>query len=87
MGSRTVRLDREAEQALREVQKATGMTISDALKRGLLVLRQKLAEETPDSSSWELYERLDLGPGGYSIAPAKDAKRAAREATARKHRR
>jgi hypothetical protein len=87
VSTRTVRLDREAEQALREVQKVTGMTISGALKRGLLVLRQKLADETPDSSAWELYERLDLGPGGYAAAPAKDAKRAAREATARKHRR
>ena len=86
MGSRTVRLDEEAERALSDVRRKTGMSISEALKRGLLVLRQKTREE-PASDPWALYETIDLGQGGYAVAPARDAKRAAREAIERKRRR
>ena len=86
MASRTVRLDEEAESALREIRGATGMTASQALKKGLLVLRDKvLGQRKP--TAWEIYERLDLGPGGYSAVSAKDAKRGVREAIRRKHRR
>ena len=62
------------------------MTISQALKRGLLVLRRQVSEERK-TSPWTLYERLDLGPGGYSPTPARDAKRGVRESLSRKHRR
>lgn len=85
MASRTVRLDEEAESALREIRGATGMTASQALKNGLLVLRNKiLGDRKP--TAWEVYERLDLGPGGYSSVPARNAKRGVREAIRRKHR-
>lgn len=86
MGSRTVRLDDEAEDALDEVRRATGMSISQALKTGLVALREKLREEKKPTP-WEVYERLDLGPGGYATAPARQAKEAVREAVRRKHRR
>jgi len=86
MASRTVRLDDEAETALREIRGATGMTPSQALKNGLLALRHKILGERKNVA-WDVYERLDLGPGGYSAVRAKEAKRGAREAIRRKHRR
>lgn len=86
MGSRTVRLDDEAEEALQEIRRATGMSISQALKKGLLALRGRVAEERK-ATAWEIYEKIDLGPGGYAVAPSTKAKAAAREAIRRKHRR
>jgi hypothetical protein len=73
MAIRTVRLDDEAEQALTEIRRATGLNTSDALKRGLEVLRR------------ETRERRDLGPGGYAVAAAADSKRAVRRVIRRKH--
>jgi hypothetical protein len=84
MGSRTVRLDDEAEDALQEIRRATGMTISQALKRGLLLLRARAGEER-SATAWEIYEKIDLGAGGYAIAPSREAKGGARRAIRRKH--
>lgn len=86
MGLRTVRLDTEAEQALEDIRRATGMTISVALKRGLLALRRGLADER-NTTAWEVYEKIDLGPGGYAVASSSKAKQAIREVVRRKHRR
>ena len=55
-------------------------------KKGLLALRRQVSNERA-TSAWELYERIDLGPGGYASAPARRAKQGAREAIRRKHRR
>jgi hypothetical protein len=86
VGTRTVRLDDEAEAMLEEIRQATGLTISGALKEGLLALRDRLRRRVA-SSSWEVYEKLDLGPGGYARAPADRSGRAVREIIRRKHRR
>ncbi len=43
MGMRTVRLDEEAEKALAHIVRSTGLSISGALKQGLLVLHAQLA--------------------------------------------
>lgn len=86
MGPRTVRLDQETEDALEQIRKETGMTISDALKQGLLVLRDQVLYDRP-VNPWDVYERIDLGPGGYLPAPAKEAKKAVLEQIRRKHRR
>ena len=67
MGTRTVRLDPEAEELLGEITKLTGLTISAALKQGLAQLRDSL-RQTRSTRPWDLYEKLDLGPGGYSVA-------------------
>lgn len=83
MATRTVRLDDEAEAALKEIRKATGLRISEALKQGLHALQERVtlqAGRTP----YEIYKEIDLGPGGYAIAPARDAKRAVREAIRKK---
>jgi hypothetical protein len=83
---RTVRLDDETEAMLDEIRQGTGMTISAALKEGLLALRDRLRRRATQSS-WELYEKLDLGPGGYASAPADRSGPAVREIIRRKHRR
>lgn len=83
MATRTVRLDDEAEQTLDEVRRATGLPISEALKRGLHALRAEvnsLAARTP----FETYRAIDLGPGGDASAPSTDVKRGVRRALKRK---
>ena len=81
-----MRLDHEAEKALEEVRAATGLPISEALKRGLRSLQEQVrleAERTP----YDIYQELDLGPGGYAIAPSTATRRGVREAIKRKLRR
>ena len=83
MALRTVRLGPEAEQALRHIVRTTGLTVSGALNRGLLVLNENLAQykvETP----YDVYSKLDLGPGGDAIAPSTEVKKGVRAAIGRK---
>jgi hypothetical protein len=84
MATRTVRLDDEAEAALREIRNRTGLPISEALKRGLRSLQQEI-EGQPVPAPWEAYRQLDIGPGGYAVAPARDYKPALRERLGKKH--
>lgn len=86
MGTRTVRLDDEAEKALAMLRKSTGLSISEVLKRGLQAYAQR-AQGEGEVRPYEIYRRLELGAGGWSIAPARDAKRNVREAVRRKLRR
>ncbi len=79
MATRTVRLDREAEQALEEVREATGLPISEALKRGLRVLREQVRQEAT-RTPYDVYAELDLGPGGYAIRPASETRAGVRQA-------
>jgi hypothetical protein len=86
MATRTVRLDEEAEKALQEVQAATGLPISEALKRGLRSLQEQVRSEA-GRTPYDVYRALDLGPGGYAIAPSTASRRGVREAIRRKLRR
>lgn len=86
MAMRTVRLDKETEDALLEVRRATGLRISEVLKQGLLSLRVQVRQQA-GRAPHDLYEELDLGPGGYAIAPSSDTKRAVRAAIRKKHHR
>ena len=86
MSVRTVRLDDDAEATLSALRKQTGLSISDVLKRGLESYAEAVRDETT-ATPFDIYRRLDLGPGGYSIAPARDAKTAVVEAIKGKHRR
>lgn len=83
MGTRTVRLDDEAEKALEEIAQATGLSISSALKQGLLALRHQLSQQA-SQSPYDIYAKLDLGPGGYAIAPSTDTRQGVREAIRKK---
>ena len=85
MGTRTVRLDQEAERLLSEIRRQTGTTISGALKRGLEIAVREL-RESDAARPFEVYQTLDLGPGGYSHAPGRRAKQAMRQLLRRKRR-
>lgn len=85
MGARTVRLDAASERLLREIQRATGDTVSGALKRGLEAAAKRLREQ-PGPRAFEVFSKLDLGPGGYAKASARRAKAAIRDVIARRAR-
>jgi hypothetical protein len=75
-------LDEVSEKILKELTEETGMSISAVLKEGLLALRARGAESR--RTAYEIYEKLDLGPGGYAIAPSTDTRRGVQEAIRRK---
>ena len=83
MATRTVRLDDEAEQALQEVRDATGLPISEALKRGLRSLRERVQNDAA-RTPYSIYQALDLGPGGYAVAPSTDTRRGVRQVLKKK---
>ncbi len=83
MSVRAVRLDAEAEKALAHIIHITGLTISGALKQGLLVLHAQLAQQT-SQTSYDIYATLDLGPGGHAIAPSTETRSGVQEAIKRK---
>jgi hypothetical protein len=83
MATRTVRLDDEAEQALKEVRAATGLPISEALKRGLRSLRDQVRDGA-GRAPYEIYRELDLGAGGYASTPSSDVKRGVRRVLKKK---
>jgi hypothetical protein len=85
MGTRTVRLDDETEETLEKIRRTTGLSISEVLKRGIQAFRKE-ASGRPPLTPFEIYRKLDLGPGGYAIAPSTDVRRAVREALRKKHR-
>ena len=63
MGTRTVRLDQESEQALEEVRQQTGLSVSGALEQRLLVLRDEVSRQAT-TTPYDIYQELGLGPGG-----------------------
>lgn len=73
MGTRSVRLDNEAEDVLTEILKRTGMSISDAIKQGLIAYYEKAKSEQNKTPS-DFFDECDLGEGGYSIGPARQSK-------------
>jgi hypothetical protein len=84
MATRTVRFDAETERVLDEVRAATGLPISEVLKRGLRAL-QTHVRETPERTPYEIYSELDLGPGGNAIASSSNTREGVRLALKRKH--
>jgi hypothetical protein len=83
MGTRAVRLDDDTEKVLAEIVRVTGLSISAAMKRGLLALRTEVTREA-QRRPYDVYKELDLGPGGYAIAPATETRQAVRAAIRRK---
>jgi hypothetical protein len=84
MSTRTVRLDEEAEATLERLRNLTGLSISDILKRGLSAYESEATSQA-QRSAYAIYAELDLGEGGYALAPATEAKRAVKDAIRRKH--
>jgi predicted transcriptional regulator len=83
MATRTVRLDDEAETALRQIREATGLPISEALKRGLHSLQERVRQEA-GRTPYEIFRELDHGTGGSAIASSTDTRRAVRAAIKKK---
>ena len=86
MSIRAVRLDEETEKVLAEILRVTGLSVSAAMKRGLLALRNEVGRDAR-RVPYDVYKELDLGPGGYAIAPATETREAVRAAIRRKLRR
>lgn len=86
MRTRTVRLDKEAEETLQQIRRTTGLSISAVLKRGLLAFRRETSREAV-RTPYEIYKGLDLGAGGYASAPSTETRRGVRAAVERKLRR
>jgi hypothetical protein len=86
MGTRTVRLDDEAEKTLERLRDVTGLSISEVLKRGLSAYEGQALEQTR-LKPYDIYQKLDLGEGGYAVAPAREAKSAVANAIRRKRKR
>lgn len=86
MSIKTVRLDPSSEALLRGLVRRTGLNASQTLKAGLRALDESLQAKNR-SPFYEIYRTLDLGPGGYARALARDAKRAVKEIIRQKHRR
>ena len=84
MSVRTVRLDDEAESTLAALRQRTGLSISEVLKRGLHAYAAA-ERETTTEYPYEIYRRLDPGPGGAAIGPASQAKALVVEAVRKKH--
>jgi len=84
VGTRTVRLDEEAEETLAKLRKMTGLSISEVFKRGLIAYKTAALKEL-NEKPYDVFRRLDLGEGGYAISPAKEAKSAVVDAIKRKH--
>ncbi len=84
MGTRSVRLDDDTEKTLLKLTKMTGLSISEVFKRGVMSYRDKAMEDAA-RQPYAIYKRLDLGDGGYAVAPAREAKTAVVDAIRRKH--
>ena len=75
MATRSVRLDKEAESALAEIINRTGVSISEAIKMGLVECRDS-ARKTRKKSPSDFFASYDFGEGEYTIAPARKSKAA-----------
>ena len=71
MGMRTVRLDEEAERALTEIREATGLPISEALKRGLRALQAEVRREAA-RTPYDIYREVE--PGAAAAGAGRVAK-------------
>ena len=86
MATRTVRLDDDAEAALQQIREVTGLPISEALKQGLQSLRRQVREAS-QRRPYDVFRQLDLGPGGYAIAPSTETRQGVATALRKKLRR
>ncbi|HWG97565.1 MAG TPA: hypothetical protein VN647_10815 [Nitrospira sp.] len=57
--------------------KKTSQSVSTTLTQGKLSLRAEM-DRRNQQSTFEIYRRLDLGPGGYAIAPSTNTRHGVR---------
>lgn len=80
---RTVRLDEETKKVLPQIVQISDLSISSVLKKGLMALRDNLERHT-QRTPYDVYKELDLGPGGYAIAPSTESRRGVQAAVRKK---
>ena len=83
MSTKTVRMDKDEEQQLERVIRLSGLTASAAIKEGLKALEERLQNQKT-TRAFEVYNSLDLGPGGYASGPARQSRQAASAAIRRR---
>ncbi len=85
MSTRTVRMDAASETTLADLQRRTGLSISEVMRQGLRAYERELDSDIT-RSPYEVYKSLGLpGEGGYALAPAAKAKEAVAEIIRKKH--
>ena len=74
VGKRTVEIDDANEAKLADLEKITGLSVSEIVNQCLSTYADAIGAGTTDwealSNPYEYYLTLDLGPGGYSYGPA-----------------
>ena len=87
MGTRTVRLDAAAEATLADLQRRTGLSISDVMRQALRAYTTELDADIR-RRPYEVYKSLGLpGEGGYAVAPARRAKEMIADVIRKRHER
>jgi hypothetical protein len=79
-----VRLDEDGERILTALARDAGLSVSAVFKQGLLALRDKRMAGYPNAN--EIYRQLDLGPGGYALAPSTETCHGVEQALCRQRR-
>src|SRR5918992_3612548 len=69
----------KSQKNLAQIRKTTGLSISAMLKQGLLAYQEKITHTTA-ATPYEIYQALDLGPGGYTLAPSTETRQGVRTA-------
>jgi hypothetical protein len=82
---KTVRLDEDSERILMGLAREMGLSVSAVLKQGLLALRDQRSGGA--AKAYEIYRELDLGPGGYALAPSTETRRGVADVLRRRRRR
>jgi hypothetical protein len=79
MAVKPVQLDEDSQQILEDLVHETGLSPALVLKRGLEAVREQL-RGSGERTAYDLYSELDLGPGGYALAPSTESRRGVQEA-------
>lgn len=82
MGTRVVLVDLDTEATPQDVGERTGPSVSEELGRGVAA---EAAVDRATETPYEILSRLDLGPGGYAVAPSGQAKQAVARAIRDQH--
>ena len=85
MSTRTVRMDAASDATLADLQRRTGLSISEVMRRGLRAYERELDSDIT-RSPYEVYKSLGLPrEGERALAPAAKAKEAVAEIIRKKH--
>ncbi len=85
MSTRTVRMDDASEATLADLQRRTGQSISEVMRRGLRAYERELDSDIT-RRPYEVYKSLGLPrEGERALAPAAKAKEAVAEIIRKKH--